>query len=145
MLLYVKITRSSPPQCVSTTEERSSHEYVSLVGYMHAPRSIQMNSCVLFFILCFYFTHSIILINFYESPFFLYFPLFYFPLFTHLFAMRHFTFTSASRLPTFRSEPTPRRVFASTRCNSFASVIPMCLHLLQDYQILSHTLWVELK
>ena len=40
------------------------------VGYMHAPRSIQMNSCLLFFILCFYFTHSIILIHFYESLFF---------------------------------------------------------------------------
>ena len=57
-----------------------------------------MNSCLLFFILCFYFTHSIILIHFHESPFFLYFSLFYFPLFTHLFTTRHFTFASASRL-----------------------------------------------
>ena len=57
-----------------------------------------MNSCLLFFILCFHFTHSIILIHFYEFPFFLYFSLFYFPLFAHLFATRHFTFASASRL-----------------------------------------------
>ena len=68
------------------------------VGYMHASRSIQMNYCLLFSILCFYFTHSIILIHFYESPFSLYFLLFYFPLFAHLFATRHFTFASASRL-----------------------------------------------
>ena len=85
------------------TEERGHmwvlfYLHIPIVGYMHAPRSIQMNSCLLFFILCFYFTHSIILIHFYESPFFLYFSLFYFPLFAHLFATRHFTFASASRL-----------------------------------------------
>ena len=68
------------------------------VGYMHALRSIQMNSCLLFLILCFYFTHSIILINSYESPFSLYFFLFYFQLFAHLFATRHFTFASTLRL-----------------------------------------------
>ena len=72
--------------------------WVGFVRYMHAPRSIQMISCLLFLILWFYFTYSIILIHFYESPFFLYFPLFYFPLFAHLFMTRHFTFASASRL-----------------------------------------------
>ena len=51
------------------------------VGYMHAPRSIQMNSCLLFFILCFYFTHSIILIHFYES---LFFPIFFSILFSFI-------------------------------------------------------------
>ena len=100
------------------------------VGYMHAPRSIQMNSCLLFLILCFYFTHSIILIHFYESPFFQYFSLFYFPLFAHLFAMWQYLLLRRgyARAPTFRSEPTTRQVFASTRRDSFASAIPTCLH-----------------
>ena len=59
-----------------------------IVGYMHAPRSIQMNSCLLFFILYFYFTHSIILIHFYES---LFFPIFLSILFSFIRAFIHNT------------------------------------------------------
>ena len=76
---------SIPAMKVSYTSRSGLPEYSSgdgiLVGYMHAPRSIQMNSCLLFFDLCFYFTHSIILIHFYES---LFFPIFFSILFSFI-------------------------------------------------------------
>ena len=82
---------------MSGTQQCSSGKYIS-VAYMHAPRSIQMNYYILFLILSFYFTLSIILIHSQESPLSLYFLLFYFQLFMHLFTTLHFTFASASRL-----------------------------------------------
>ena len=75
------------------------------------------------FILCFYFTHSIILIHFYESPFFLYFSLFYFPLFAHLFVTRHFTFASTLRLCTCTDISV-----GANHSASIASAIPTRLH-----------------
>ena len=71
---------------------------------MYAPRSIQINYCILFSILYFLFTLSIVLIHAHESPFSLYFILFYFPFFVPLFTLRHSSFASTLRLhatPTF--------------------------------------------
>ena len=64
----------------------------------------------------------------------LYFPLFYFQLFLHLFATRHFTFASASRLRACTDisvgadSLATRQVFASARRDSFASAISTRLH-----------------
>ena len=103
---------------------------------MHAPRSIQMTYCILFSILCFYFTLPIILIHSHESPLSLYFLLFYFQSFAHLFTTWHSTFASTSRLCMCTeilvkaNSLATRQAFASTCHNSFASVIPTCLLLL---------------
>ena len=119
---------------VYTNCPRPQSEQVPIIGYMHAPRSIQMNSCLLFSILCFYFTHSIILITSMSLHFSLYFPLFYFPLFAHLFTTWHFTFASTSRLHMCTNilvgadSLATRQAFASTRRDSFASAIPTHLH-----------------
>ena len=103
---------------------------------MHALRSIQMNYCILFSILCFYFTLPIILIHSHESPLSLYFILFYFQLLMPLFTMWHSTFSSASRLCMCTNILVGANslatwwAFPSTCCDSFASTTPMHLLLL---------------
>ena len=103
---------------------------VTSVGYMHVPRSIQMNYCIFFSILCFLFTLSIILIHSHEPTLSLYFLLFYFPLFVPLFTTGHSSFASALRLHMCTdilvraNSLATQQAFASTHCNSSG----VCFH-----------------